>query len=206
MSANLNIRIPEWLDKICVCPLMFYRRLKYGFSFRKIYLGENEYTIVEPADYYEINKFKWILLGTGYNLYAVRNVKIGPLKTKTVYLHREIMRPKKGKLVDHRNTDSLDNRRANLRFATHAQNIYNRRKTRKKTWSRFIGVSFDKNSPAWVGCIHYKGKKIYLGRFKNEIDAARAYDRAAIKYQGEFARLNFPREDYVNETCPTISK
>jgi hypothetical protein len=199
MSANLNIRIPEWLDKICVCPLMAYRRLKYGFTYRRIYLGQGEYTIVEPADYYSFGKFKWILLGTGYNLYAVREVKIGPKKTKRVYLHREIMKPKKRKLVDHRNTNSLDNRRANLRLATHAQNNYNRRKTSKKTWSRFIGVSFDKNSPAWVSCIHYKRKRINLGRFKNEIDAAKAYDIAAIKYHKEFARLNFPKEDYVNK-------
>jgi hypothetical protein len=76
MSANLNIRIPEWLDKICVCPLMAYRRLKYGYTFRKIYLGEGEFTIVEPADYYALGKFKWILLGTGYNLYAVHEVNI----------------------------------------------------------------------------------------------------------------------------------
>jgi hypothetical protein len=191
MSANLNIRIPEWLDKICVSPLMLYRRLKYGYSFRKIYLGQDEYTIVEPADYYAFGKFKWVLWGTGYNLYAVRSVKTGPLRTRIVSLHREIMNPPKRRLVDHRNTDSLDNRRANLRLATHAQNIYNRRKTSKKTWSRFIGVSFDRNSPAWVSCIDYKRKRIHLGRFKNEIDAAKAYDAAAKKYHKEFARLNF---------------
>jgi len=198
MSAKLTITIPEWLDKICVGPLMLYRRLKYGFSFRKIYLGENEHTIVEPADYYWVGKFKWILLGTGYNLYAVREVRIGPKKTKRMYLHRAIMKPPKRRLVDHRNTDSLDNRRANLRLATHAQNIYNRRKTSKKTWSRFIGVSFDRNSPAWVSCIDYKRKRIHLGRFDSEIDAARAHDKAARKYHKEFARLNFPEEAPVS--------
>ena len=78
MSANLNIRIPEWLDKICVCPLMGYRQLKYGYTFRKIYLGEGEYTIVEPPDYYAYGKYKWVLLGTGRHVYAVREMKIGP--------------------------------------------------------------------------------------------------------------------------------
>lgn len=194
MSANLNIRIPEWLDKICVSPLLFYRRLKYGYPFRKIYLGENEFTIVEPPDYYKFGKYNWILWGTGYNLYAVRSVKIGPLRTRIMSLHREIMNPPKRRLVDHRNTNSLDNRRANLRLATRAQNNCNRRKTSRKTASRFVGVSFDKNNPAWVSCIQYKGKRINLGRFKNEIDAAKAYDAAARKYHKEFARLNFPED------------
>ena len=192
MSANYTLKVPEWLDRLFTCPLLTYRRLRFGYTFRRIYLGENEYTIVEPADYYAFGKFKWVLWGTGYNLYAVRNVRTGPVKTRVVSLHREIMKAPKRRLVDHRNNDSLDNRRANLRLATHAQNIYNRRKTTKKTWSRFIGVSFDKNSPAWVSCIHYKGKRINLGRFQNEIDAAKAYDKAARKYHKDFARLNFP--------------
>jgi hypothetical protein len=199
MSANLNIRIPEWMDKICVCPLMGYRRLKYGYSFRKIYLGEGEYTIVEPPDYYKYGKYKWIYWGNGKNNYAIGELKIGHRKTKQVGMHRVIMGAPKGKVVDHINGDGLDNRRANLRLATRAQNIYNRRKTTKKTSSRFVGLSFNKKSTMWDGCIQYKRKKIHLGRFKNEIDAARAYDRAAIKYYGEFARLNFPREDYVEK-------
>jgi len=192
MSANLSIRIPEWLDKICVWPVMRYRKRKYGFTYRRIYLGENEYTIVEPADYYTFGKHKWIFWGNGKNTYAIGELKIGHRKTKKAGLHRIIMRAPKGKLVDHRNGDGLDNRRANLRLATHAQNIYNRRKTKKKTASRFIGVTFDKNYPAWVSCIQYKRKKIHLGRFKNEIDAAKAYDKAAQKYYKDFARLNFP--------------
>ncbi len=194
MSAKLTITIPEWLDKVCASPLVCYRQWKYGYSFRRIDIGEGQYTIVEPRDYYWIGKYKWILMGTKYNLYAVREAKIGPKETKRVYLHREIMKFPKRKFVDHRNGDGLDNRRENLRLATQAQNNYNRRKTSKKTLSQFRGISFDKNSPAWVGCIHYKGKRINLGRFKNEIDAAHAYDRAAKKYHKDFAKLNFPKE------------
>jgi len=201
MSVNLNIRVPvpEWLDKICVWPLMAYRKLKYGYTFRKIYLGEGEFTIVEPPDYYTYCKYKWILLGTGRNMYAVRNVKTGPMQTKMVYLHREIMKPEKGKVVDHRNSGGLDNRRANLRLATHAENMQNRRKMRKKTTSRFIGVHLEKKSGIPIVEISHQGKLIYIGRFKTEVEAARAYDRAALKYHGEFAKLNFPREDYKDE-------
>ena len=199
MSANLNIRIPEWLDKICVCPLVGYRRLKYGYSYRKIYLGENEYTIVEPADYYTFNKFNWIFLRCNKKPYAVSEFKIGRAKTKKMYLHRAIMRAPKGKLVDHKNGDGLDNRRANLRLATRSQNMMNRAKTKSKTSSRYIGVSFDKDCKRWRAAIRVHYKQRWLGSFKNEIDAAKAYDIAAIKYHKEFASLNFPREDYVNK-------
>jgi len=200
---NIQIRIPVWLDRICVWPVMVYRKLKYGYSFRKIYLDEGEFTIVEPPDYYTFGKYKWNLLGTGRHKYAVREKKIGSKKTKRVYLHREIMKARKGRIVDHRNCDGLDNRRSELRLASHAENMQNRRKERGKTTSRYIGVHLEKKSGIPIAAICHKRKSLYLGRFKTQIEAARAYDRAAIKYHRKFARLNFPKEDYINENCPS---
>jgi hypothetical protein len=104
------------------------------------------------------------------------------------------------RLVDHRNNDGLDNRRDNLRLATRSQNMYNKLKTKSKTSSRFIGVSFDKSRRKWEARIYYQGRKIWLGRFDSEIDAALAYDEAARKYHGEFARLNFPQG--IAGACP----
>ena len=196
MSANLSIRIPEWLDKICVRPLMLYRRLKYGFSFRKIYLGQDEWTIVEPADYYKFGKFNWIFIRCNKKPYAVSEFKIGPHKTKRMYLHRAIMKPPKRRLVDHRNNDGLDNRRANLRLATRSQNMMNRSKTKRETTSKYIGVSFDKDCKRWRAAIRVCYKQRWLGSFKNEVDAAHVYDAAAKKYHKEFARLNFPESAY----------
>ncbi|MCJ7730610.1 MAG: beta-Ala-His dipeptidase [Sedimentisphaerales bacterium] len=190
--ASIQIKIPDWLDKICTWPVIEYRRHKYGYSFRKIYLGEGEWTILEPQDYYRLRDFKWRLLGNGWNFYAVRDVKTKPYRTKVFSMHREIMNPPDGLLVDHRNNDSLDNRKANLRLATHSQNSCNRRKIKSKTSSRFIGVCFDKYRERWTAYIRFHGRRIWLGRFKNEMDAAKAYDEAARKYHGEFARLNFP--------------
>lgn len=187
----IQIKVPNWLDKICVLPLLLYRKLKYDHSFRKIPLGEGKYTIVDPRDFYWVNNFHWSINGKGEDYYAVRNFITAHKKTKMVYLHREIMKAPKKLVVDHRNNNGLDNRRFNLRLATHSENMQNRRKNGAKTSSRFNGVSFHKPTGQWSCAIHHQGKYIWLGRFDSEIEAAKAYDEAARKYHGEFARLNF---------------
>jgi hypothetical protein len=96
-----------------------------------------------------------------------------------------------GILVDHRNNDGLDNRRDNLRLATFSQNNINCRRNKSKSSSRFVGVTFDKRKKQWRVRISVSRKRIFLGYFDSEIDAAKAYDQAAKKYYGEFARLNF---------------
>ncbi len=189
--ASVQIKIPDWLDRICAWPVMVYRRIKYKYTFRRIYLGEGEWAKVDQEDYRRLGKYKWSVVGTGRNLYAVRHVKVGSKTTKIVRLHREIMNAPKGMLVDHRNGETLDSRRDNLRLATHSQNQCNKRKTESKTSSRYRGVYFDKRRVQWQAYIRYNGKRMYLGKFSDEIEAARAYDRAAKQYHGEFARLNF---------------
>jgi hypothetical protein len=193
MSAKLTITIPDWLDRIFVWPVMVYRKHKYGYSFRKIFLGERQWTILDPQDFYKLGNFKWFVHSNGSNLYAARTAITAKLRSKIIYLHRQIMDPPPTLLVDHRNCNSLDNRRANLRLATHKQNMHNRRK-RANTSSRFIGVHFDKQRRKWAVHIRHNGRKLWLGRFTDELAAARAYDLAAIKYHGEFARPNFPQE------------
>ena len=111
---------------------------------------------------------------------------------KKVRMHREIMNAPDGLLVDHQNGKTLDNRRSNLRLATHSQNMCNKPKTSTKSTSRFRGVYLDKRKGRWVAKIQINRKCIWLGHFNNEIEAARAYDAAAKMYHKEFARLNFP--------------
>jgi hypothetical protein len=181
--------IINWLDLVLTSPLLFYRLLKFGYTFRKIDLGEDHFTIVEPCDYYSIRHFKWFVHGNGTNLYAARSALTSDLRSKLIYMHRQLMSQPASLVVDHHNCDSLDNRRANLRVVTQAVNMRNRRK-RKNTSSRYIGVWFDKKRNKWTAQIRYNGHKLWLGRFDDESAAARAYDHAAVKYFGEFARLN----------------
>jgi hypothetical protein len=189
--ANVQIKVPDWLDRIFTWPLMLYRRIKYGYPFRRIYLGEGEWTILDPVDYYRFGHFKWHVSGNNGKFYAVRTYKVDANTTSIRRLHRDIMNAQPGVLIDHRNGNSFDNRQDNLRPATSTQNGYNKRK-RKNASSQYIGVSYDKNYKQWVAQISYDGKLHWLGRFTNEIDAARAYDEASKKYHLEFKRLNFP--------------
>jgi len=191
MKVNLTIGIPSWLDKICAWPVMVYRRGKYGYSFRRIYLGQSQWTILDVEDYYKFANIGWALGGYKKNFYAVGGIKNKNGEFEIVRLHRAIMNPPKRRVVDHRNGNGLDNRRENLRIATKSQNACNNRKRRNST-SRFIGVYFHKWHGLWVASIWYRGKKIWLGQFESEIEAAKAYDRSALKYRKEFARLNFP--------------
>jgi hypothetical protein len=104
-----------------------------------------------------------------------------------------------GCFCDHINHNGLDNRKANLRVATRKQNVWHRRKFSGRTYdglkqpsrSKYKGVDWSKEMKRWRVRIRVNGKRLYLGSFENEIDAAKAYDEASKKYHGEFAALNF---------------
>ena len=108
-------------------------------------------------------------------------------------MHRQILKVPDDMFVDHINRNSLDNRKANLRPATPSQNVRNRAKNTNRTYtSKYKGVTWNRCIKPWRAHIHFNHKLISLGSFDDEIRAAKAYDRAARRYHGEFAVLNFP--------------
>lgn len=95
-------------------------------------------------------------------------------------MHRVVAgEPPCGLEIDHINGNGLDNRRANLRFVTHAQNLANQRPQQGRT-SRFRGVCWLRRDQVWRAQIKSGGKTCYLGCFADEEDAARAYDASAV--------------------------
>lgn len=165
-------------------------------NWKEIQLTKGKVAIVDAADYEALSAFKWFYLEnkkkrTGY---AYRTTK----DHKTVLMHRQLMSAEKGQQTDHRDGDGLNNRRDNLRLCTHLQNQYNRDSPRKNKTSRFKGVHWLKRDNIWRAVICAAGRRIPLGYFSDEVEAARVYDAAAIKHHGEFARLNFQPVEQVH--------
>ncbi len=191
LIIKITFSIPVLIERIFVFALLLYRRLRYGYPFRRIPLTQGKYAIVDPEDYPRLSKHKWYVVRSPRSDYAARYVTIGYRRQTTVRMHRVIMNARPGQFIDHINHNGLDNRKANLRLASNAQNSWNKRKQRGNHSSKYKGVSFFKRENKWTARIQANGKKIFLGIFKNEIDAAKAYDAAARKYYGQFAYLNF---------------
>lgn len=159
-----------------------------------IRLSNGMSTLVDDNDYDSLAKFKW---SAGYrrtskSYYALRTSTMNEReagKKITILMHREILNAPNGLQVDHKNHDTLDNRRANLRLATMGQNQANQRPQIART-SVFKGVSYCKLSHQWRAFIKANGKRRSLGHYRTEHDAALAYNRAASELFGEYAFLN----------------
>jgi hypothetical protein len=121
------------------------------------------------------------------------------IKGKKIYLHRVLLEAPNDQSVDHRNGSGLDNRKANLRPATHQQNMFNcgKRSTYKgkPTVSSLKGVTWDKSCGRYKAQIAKDGVNYNLGYFDDPRKAALAYDYAALEMFGEFAWTNFTYEE-----------
>lgn len=157
----------------------------------QIALTQGQVAIVDDEDFDALNQFGWRAQWDPHTrgFYAVRSVPIGGGKRATVLMHRVITGAAKGTEVDHANQNTLDNRKANLRVCTASENARNRGKTARNT-SGYKGVSFDKRTGKWDARIGLNGKRRHLGYFDTALEAAAAYDRAALEMHGTFARHN----------------
>lgn len=209
-TIDVVVHIPKWLERLIVFVALLYRRIRFGYSFRKIPLTQGQFAIVDSADYPRLAKYKWRLCKTkGKNVtYAERSVRLPNGKYSRILMHREVLNPYKAQdpnhysrvtsherrvtnlVIDHINGSGLDNRRANLRLATVAQNAWNSKK--RSSRCGYKGVWFARDKGLWRAAIVCNRRRIHLGYFRDKHAAARAYDKAARTHFGEYAVLNFP--------------
>lgn len=163
---------------------------------KEIKLTQGKVVLVDDDDFEYLNQFKWRFFVKGY---ARRNSPFLLGKRTVILMHREIMQTPADKQTDHINLDGLDNRRANLRICTPSENKQNM-EAQSNNKSGFKGVDWVERDGKWRASIRVNGKRIYLGHFDDPVVAACAYDAAAVKYFGEFARGNFSNKDRTPST------
>lgn len=148
--------------------------------------------LVDDEDFWVLNKYKWHTYKSRKKyIYAARRMYLAG-KRKFVLMHREILCPLNSKdICDHKDGNGLNNQRSNLRLCLNAENVRNQ-KRRKDNSSGFKGVYWSKVANKWQSYIKFNNKRIHLGLFECKVKAAKAYDMAAKKHHGEFAKLNFP--------------
>lgn len=145
-------------------------------------LTQGKFAAIDVEDLPRVSQHKWncCRLGKSKNWYAQANIN-----DRNLTLHRFLLDDPSDSQVDHKNRQTLDYRRSNLRPASCLQNAVNR-----AGWGKtgFKGVRKLKGRPGFRAIISGR----YIGRFDSVIEAARAYDVAAVKEWGEFAYVNFP--------------
>jgi hypothetical protein len=151
--------------------------------------GGKRTAIVDDDDYLWLTTTKWSDDKLGY---AVRHKRKEDGSDTTEKMHRLIMKAKAGEQVDHVNGIPWDNRKENLRIVNNSQNSANK-KAYSTNKSGYKGVAVYKKNK-WTAQITVNYRKIHLGVFECKHEAAEVYNVAALKYFGEYARLNEIKE------------
>jgi len=141
---------------------------------------------VDDDDFDRLSSVKWCY-SDGY---AVRNVRMPDGSRETIRMHWEVIgRPEVGFETDHKNGNGIDNRRENLRNCTHAQNNKNAA-MHKNNRSGVKGVCWKKENRKWMASIMSNRKLFYLGLFESKEAAGKAYNDAAVRLHGQYARTS----------------
>lgn len=149
--------------------------------------------IIDESDQQIISGYNWCSLKRKNTFYAVAEFKEDG-ERKHIFMHRLIMGVTNPSVyIDHKNRNGLDNRRSNLRECTHSQNMRNQIR-KERSYTKYKGVYLEKGrmnrARPFIAKIAFNKKPIFLGSFATDLEAAIAYNKAAIQYHGEFARLN----------------
>jgi len=148
--------------------------------------GKGKSVIVDDDDYEKLSLYRWVV---NYYGYAVRSAHKDIGLNATLLMHRQLLNPQKGELVDHVNGNKLDNRKSNLRLATIAENQRNRGKQRNNR-SGHKGVCLlkdDQRVKKWVAQITVDGKRNRIGYYYTAEEASEAYEIASKKHFGKFS-------------------
>lgn len=158
---------------------------------KKIELTRGYFAIIDDEDVELVANYSWRVIPTRNTMYAKAYVRgSGRKNPQQVFMHRLIMDAPKELEVDHINGDGLDNRRENMRLCSHAQNLQNQRNDSSRGSSIYKGVSWSKKDKKWIAQICKEYSNEVLGYFKDEKEAALAYNEAALDFFGEFAKIN----------------
>lgn len=155
---------------------------------KEIKLTQGKVALIDDEDFDRVNSFKWFAVMHRSTFYARRIVKNNGIQ-KTIHMHRFIMNCPNDKQIDHIDGNGLNNIKSNLRTCTNNQNLCNRGMNKNNT-SNYKGVNYFRRDKKWRARITINGCEKHLGLFDTKEDAAQAYNIAAERYHGEFAKLN----------------
>lgn len=181
-NGNKPIKIPDYPNYIPT------ERVEYKEEYDLVYilLSDGSIAVCDGCFYERVKTHNWSI-SHGYAYFTDNNTS--PRRTEK--LHNFILNHTPSDvIIDHINGNKLDNRLVNLRFVSYKENIRNSSSKNNST-SGFKGVSWDSSRNKWIASIQHGGKTHHIGRFDNEEECARAYDKECMRVYGRYAKLNF---------------
>lgn len=161
---------------------------------KEIPLTKGKVAIVDDDDFDRLNNYSWYYNNSGY---VARKLRTKGVQT-TILMHREIMNPPKGMVIDHINHNPLDNRKENLRITTQSFNIRHS-KLRKNNTSGFIGITKVKRKKEWMAQLTLNRKCINLGYYETPEEAAKVYQDYVRKLWEEAGHEYIPISEVCND-------
>lgn len=194
VELTIKVPLPAPIVRIAMFFFLLYRRLRYGYPFRRIKLTRGKYAIVDPDDFERLNRYKWQCTNLGYARRTASRMCDKRRKRVAIQMHNVVCTTPQGMTVDHINRNRLDNRKANLRAVTLEQNNWNRKYVKKRAKTRYTGIYWNSQMKKWQVRLMIKGRSRSFGYYADEVEAAKVYDKVVKEYRGEYAVLNFPEK------------